>query len=136
EAGFLHVAIISRGCKLDPKLIIAFVKRWRLEMHTLHLPCGECIITLEDMKLQLGLLVDGLIFIESIQFVDWETRRERYAWAYILQIIKGILMPDKSQNLVHLRWLLKLVDFKGVGELSWGSTVLGHCTERCVGRQN
>ncbi|MBA0717485.1 hypothetical protein Golax_005299 [Gossypium laxum] len=33
-------------------------------------------------------------------------------------------MPDKSQNLVHLRWLLKLIDFRAVGELSWGSTVL------------
>ncbi|MBA0556273.1 hypothetical protein Golob_026388 [Gossypium lobatum] len=73
EAGFLHVAIISRGCKLDPKLISAFVGRWRLEMHTFHLPCGECIITLEDMKLQLGLLVDGSIVIWSIQSVDWET---------------------------------------------------------------
>ncbi|MBA0828406.1 hypothetical protein Goarm_013083 [Gossypium armourianum] len=72
EAGFLHMAIISRGCKLDPKLISAFVERWRLEMHTFHLPCGECIITLEDMKLQLGLLVDGSIVIGSIQSVDWE----------------------------------------------------------------
>ncbi|MBA0711300.1 hypothetical protein Golax_010497 [Gossypium laxum] len=42
-------------------------------MHTFHLPCGECIITLEDMKLQLGLLVDGSIVIWSIQSVDWET---------------------------------------------------------------
>ncbi|MBA0815729.1 hypothetical protein Gohar_000479, partial [Gossypium harknessii] len=33
-------------------------------------------------------------------------------------------MLDKSQNLVHLRWLLKLVDFRRAGELSWGSTVL------------
>ncbi|MBA0875601.1 hypothetical protein Goshw_024925 [Gossypium schwendimanii] len=33
-------------------------------------------------------------------------------------------MPDLSRNLVHLRWLLKLVDFRAVVELSWGSTVL------------
>ncbi|MBA0628656.1 hypothetical protein Godav_023339 [Gossypium davidsonii] len=33
-------------------------------------------------------------------------------------------MPDLSRNLVHLRWLLKLVDFRAVGELSWGSIVL------------
>ncbi|MFQ6623014.1 hypothetical protein Gotur_002776 [Gossypium turneri] len=33
-------------------------------------------------------------------------------------------MPDLSRNLVHLRWLLKLVDFRAVGELSWGSAVL------------
>ncbi|MBA0683857.1 hypothetical protein Goari_025484 [Gossypium aridum] len=33
-------------------------------------------------------------------------------------------MSDKSRNLVHLRWLLKLIDFRGASELSWGSTVL------------
>ncbi|KAH1032702.1 hypothetical protein J1N35_044876 [Gossypium stocksii] len=33
-------------------------------------------------------------------------------------------MPDLSRNLVHLRWLLKLVDFRAAGELSWGFAVL------------
>ncbi|MBA0776108.1 hypothetical protein Gotri_011161 [Gossypium trilobum] len=59
EAGFWHVANISRGCKLDPKLISAFIKRWRPKTHTFHLPCGECTITLEDVQLQLELPVDG-----------------------------------------------------------------------------
>ncbi|MBA0869791.1 hypothetical protein Goshw_003291 [Gossypium schwendimanii] len=27
-------------------------------------------------------------------------------------------MSDKSQNLVHLRWLLKIIDFRGVSKLS------------------
>ncbi|MBA0725357.1 hypothetical protein Golax_021951 [Gossypium laxum] len=27
-------------------------------------------------------------------------------------------MPDLSRNLVHLRWLLKLVDFRVASELS------------------
>ncbi|MBA0776109.1 hypothetical protein Gotri_011161, partial [Gossypium trilobum] len=40
-AGFWHVANISRGCKLDPKLISAFIKRWRPKTHTFHLPCGS-----------------------------------------------------------------------------------------------
>ncbi|KAH1107455.1 hypothetical protein J1N35_011223 [Gossypium stocksii] len=33
-------------------------------------------------------------------------------------------MLDLSRNLIHLRWLLKLVDFRAAGELSWGSAVL------------
>ncbi|MBA0638773.1 hypothetical protein Godav_022230, partial [Gossypium davidsonii] len=39
-------------------------------------------------------------------------------------MIGGYLMSDLSQNLVHLRWLLKLVDFKVAGEFSWESAVL------------
>ncbi|MBA0779926.1 hypothetical protein Gotri_004097, partial [Gossypium trilobum] len=53
-----------------------------------------------------------------------EVERIQYVRAYILEIIGGYLMPDLSRNLVHMRWLLKLVDFRAVGELSWGSTVL------------
>ncbi|MBA0873607.1 hypothetical protein Goshw_004627 [Gossypium schwendimanii] len=33
-------------------------------------------------------------------------------------------MSNLSQNLVHLRWLLKLIDFRVVDELSWGFTML------------
>ncbi|MBA0765573.1 hypothetical protein Gotri_014742 [Gossypium trilobum] len=39
-------------------------------------------------------------------------------------IIEGILMLDKSRNLIHLRWLLKLVNFREAGELSWWVVVL------------
>ncbi|MFQ6652857.1 hypothetical protein Gotur_024536 [Gossypium turneri] len=31
---------------------------------------------------------------------------------------------DTSRSRVHLRWLLKLVDFREAGEFSWGSAVL------------
>ncbi|MBA0878529.1 hypothetical protein Goshw_013957 [Gossypium schwendimanii] len=49
ETGFWHLANIGRGCKLDPKLISAFIERWRLKKHIFHLPCEERTITLEDM---------------------------------------------------------------------------------------
>ncbi|KAG8498097.1 hypothetical protein CXB51_007446 [Gossypium anomalum] len=39
-------------------------------------------------------------------------------------MIRGYLMPDLSQNLVHLTWLLKLIDFRAVDEFSLGSAVL------------
>ncbi|MBA0755100.1 hypothetical protein Gogos_019912, partial [Gossypium gossypioides] len=70
EVGFWHVANIGRGCKLDPKLINAFIERWRPETHTFHLPCGECIITLEDVQLQLRLSIDGPVLTGSVQSVD------------------------------------------------------------------
>ncbi|MFQ6651649.1 hypothetical protein Gotur_023888 [Gossypium turneri] len=53
-----------------------------------------------------------------------EVERIRYVRAYILEIIGSYLMLDLSRNLVHLRWLLKLVDFRAAGELSWGSVML------------
>ncbi|KAG8481071.1 hypothetical protein CXB51_025794 [Gossypium anomalum] len=141
EAGFWHVATIGRRCKLDPKLISALIERWRPETHTFHLPCGECTITLQDVHLQLGLPVDGYVVTGSASSSDWsavcyellgaipdyingELERIRYARVYILEIIGGYLIPDLSQNLVHLRWLLKLVDFRAADELSWGSAVL------------
>ncbi|MBA0837657.1 hypothetical protein Goarm_009797 [Gossypium armourianum] len=39
-------------------------------------------------------------------------------------MIRGYLMLNLSRNLVHLRWLLKLVDFRAVGKFSWGSAIL------------
>ncbi|MBA0748229.1 hypothetical protein Gogos_005074, partial [Gossypium gossypioides] len=47
-----------------------------------------------------------------------EVKRIRYARAYIIEMIGGYLMPDLSRNLVHLRWLLKLVDFRAADKLS------------------
>ncbi|KAK5837913.1 hypothetical protein PVK06_006640 [Gossypium arboreum] len=145
----------GRGCKLDPKLISALIERWRPKTHTFHLLCGECTITLENVHLQLGLLVDGDTVTRSVHSADWgavcyeflgaipdninggriemgwlrgtfpeldddstELEKIRYARAYILQIIGGYLMPDLLRNLVHLRWLLKLVDFRAAGEFS------------------
>ncbi|KAK5777037.1 hypothetical protein PVK06_045002 [Gossypium arboreum] len=62
-----------------------------------------------------------------------ELERIQYAQAYILEIIGGYLMPDLSRNLVHLRWLLKLVDFRVAGELSWGSAVLAKLYKEMYG---
>ncbi|KAK5771867.1 hypothetical protein PVK06_048121 [Gossypium arboreum] len=64
------MATIGRGCNLDPKLINALIKRWRLETHTFYLPCGECTITLEDVQLQLGLPVDGAALTGTVQSTD------------------------------------------------------------------
>ncbi|MBA0876596.1 hypothetical protein Goshw_009152 [Gossypium schwendimanii] len=36
---------------------------------------------------------------------------------------RGYLMPDLSRNLVHLRWLLKLVDFRAMLPIT--TTIMG-----------
>ncbi|MFQ6643366.1 hypothetical protein Gotur_017089 [Gossypium turneri] len=84
------------------------------------------------MQLQLGLPVDGSVLTGSVQsdtFLEsgndsTEVERIRYARAYILEMIRGYLMPDLSRNLVHLMWLLKLVDFRAADKFSWGFAVL------------
>ncbi|KAE8703470.1 hypothetical protein F3Y22_tig00110469pilonHSYRG00159 [Hibiscus syriacus] len=44
--------------------------------------------------------------------------------AYILQLIGGILMPDKSGSYVHTQYLLFLRNFENNRQYSWGSTIL------------
>ncbi|KAK5772330.1 hypothetical protein PVK06_048615 [Gossypium arboreum] len=65
EAGFLHTSRMLKGCKLNPTLISVLVERWMPETHTFHITFDECTITLHDVALQLGLLVDGPIVIGS-----------------------------------------------------------------------
>ncbi|XP_016730063.1 protein MAIN-LIKE 1-like [Gossypium hirsutum] len=49
---------------------------------------------------------------------------QQYDRAYIMRLIGGILMLEKSQNLMHVRWLRHVVDFNDRGKLSWGFFVL------------
>lgn len=44
---------------VDYKFILALVERWRHKTHTFHLPLSECIITLEDVYMFLGLPIEG-----------------------------------------------------------------------------
>ncbi|MFQ6629001.1 hypothetical protein Gotur_007259 [Gossypium turneri] len=50
--------------------------------------------------------------------------REQHARVYILRLTRGVLILDNSRTLVHLRWLLQLVDLKEASQLNWGSAVL------------
>ncbi|XP_016706905.1 serine/threonine-protein phosphatase 7 long form homolog [Gossypium hirsutum] len=136
DVGFLNVARMLEGNKLDPPLISALIERWRPETNTFHLPYDQCTITLEDVNLQLSLLVDGDVITGPVVTVDWTATREqllgkvlnkfRDSWikmrcledniqtmeasvsdvekeqftcAFILSLIGGVLMPNKSRNL-------------------------------------
>ncbi|RYR41620.1 hypothetical protein Ahy_A08g038027 [Arachis hypogaea] len=54
---------------------------------------------------------------------DPETFRQ-YARYYIMLLIEGYLMTDKSNNLVHLCWLPLLREFEECRTFFWGSAVL------------
>ncbi|RYR41926.1 hypothetical protein Ahy_A08g038361 [Arachis hypogaea] len=98
RTGFYHASLIKHF-EYDNPLISAFVERWRPETHTFHLPWGECTVTLEDVAMQLGLPVDG-------------------------QPVSGVLLPDKANNTVHVRYLPLLAEYDAIGTYSWGSAVL------------
>ncbi|MBA0607456.1 hypothetical protein Godav_019753, partial [Gossypium davidsonii] len=84
------------GCKLDPTLISALVERWTPETHTFQLPCSECTITLKDVQLQLGLLMDGLVSMGSMVVGDWSSIFE--------QLLSKV--PDKfSDSRIEMKWL-------------------------------
>ncbi|XP_025617206.1 protein MAIN-LIKE 2-like [Arachis hypogaea] len=139
---FYH-AFLIKCFEYDNPLINAFVERWRLETHTFHLPWGECTITLEDVAMQLGLLVDGKVpagHVWTTKFnikLKWlRTRLQQmpldlednglmqYARCYILYLLGGVLLPDKANNTVHVRYLPLLADYDGICTYNWGSAVL------------
>ncbi|CAL5371613.1 unnamed protein product [Camellia sinensis] len=49
---------------------------------------------------------------------------QQHTRAYILWLIGGVLLPDKSQNLVKLMYLPLLRDIEEIGQYSWGSAAL------------
>ncbi|RYQ90533.1 hypothetical protein Ahy_B09g096591 isoform A [Arachis hypogaea] len=112
----------------DNSLITAFVERWRPANHTFHLPWGEATITLQDMAYHLGLRAHGDpvrgTFVTSSSATDDPDTLRQYARYYILLLIVGYLMTDKSNNFVHLHWLPLLQDFGWCRVLSWSSAVL------------
>jgi hypothetical protein len=64
RAGFLPLArlVTTRGLPLmDSIVLTTLVDQWRLETHTFHLPCGETTVTLQDVAMILGLLIDSTL---------------------------------------------------------------------------
>ena len=53
-----------------------------------------------------------------------EATVQHYARAYIMQLIGGLVFPDKSQNLVKLMYLPFLRDFDQAGRYSGGAAAL------------
>ncbi|KAE8706864.1 NADH dehydrogenase 1 alpha subcomplex subunit 1 [Hibiscus syriacus] len=116
EARFCYVARYEGHCNVESNMISALVEWWRPEAHTFHLLCGECMITLEDVSIHLGLPVDEGV-LSGVAHGNWNSlcheylggeQVKMYARSSILQLIGGLLMPDKSHNQVHCKCVVLL----------------------------
>ncbi|XP_019450702.1 PREDICTED: serine/threonine-protein phosphatase 7 long form homolog [Lupinus angustifolius] len=57
--------------EINNHLLLALIERWILETHIFHFPCGEAIVTLEDVTYQLGIPIEGEV-VTGVTSTDWE----------------------------------------------------------------
>ncbi|QHO24908.1 uncharacterized protein DS421_12g376420 [Arachis hypogaea] len=122
--GFYHASQIG-VVQCQKALVNALIERWHPDTHTFHLPIGECIVTLEDVALILGLPTDGLpvtgMTMSSFEALEAEC------------LLQFGVAPRKSGcrgSCIKLTWLrdlkenLELTD--EISIQSWGSACLAH----------
>ncbi|XP_040955915.1 protein MAINTENANCE OF MERISTEMS-like [Gossypium hirsutum] len=109
QVGFGSVALI-RTFDLRHDLLSALVERWRPETHTFHFPCGECMVTLEDVAMQLGLLIHGTPITGVSSFTDP---------AALCYHLLGELPKDEESNFTSLKFTWLKAKF---GQLSANAT--------------
>ncbi|KAF7821755.1 serine/threonine-protein phosphatase 7 long form-like protein [Senna tora] len=145
NTGFYGVSRL-RYFEFDNALVSALVERWRPETHTFHMTQGECTITLQCTMARSVFRVVGSHtsrgklrgqrlsmkwLDETFSFANFPLNPtnddiEHFARAYILKLIGGYLMPDKSSKEVYLMYLPLLADLTAVRTFSWGSAVLAY----------
>ena len=90
--------------EVDHALIMALVKRWRLETHMFHLSHGEMGISLQDIEVMLGILVDRLPI----------TGRTNLKWNEVCQDLLGheppLVIPNSNKSTltkarIKYKWL-------------------------------
>ncbi|RYR46591.1 hypothetical protein Ahy_A07g032335 [Arachis hypogaea] len=125
-AGLAHLLRLNdHWFRLDEPLVSSFVERWHSELHTFHMPFGECTIILQDVVYQLELSINEQYetFSDLSHGVDEETVR-RYVRAYITMLLSTQLFGNKSGTRMHIRWLPYVARLEDMGRYSWGSTAL------------
>ncbi|PKU80289.1 Serine/threonine-protein phosphatase 7 long form like [Dendrobium catenatum] len=123
QAGFL-VANSLQWVHLDMHLLCALCERWHAETNTFHLRNVEITITLQDVSVLTGLVVDGLPVITTRVVGGVESR-----WATWTDCCQELLgrspgeMTDRTTKL-KLSWLRE--NFKDVCENASSQTVAFH----------
>ncbi|QHO49030.1 uncharacterized protein DS421_1g10430 [Arachis hypogaea] len=105
-AGLYHLARLNdRWYRLDEPLVSVFVKRWRPETHTFHMPFGECTITLQDVAYQLGLAVDGRYVSGCLTDFHMYIKGGRPSWVWFKELLGVIPPPSQVQKFaVNCTW--------------------------------
>jgi hypothetical protein len=88
---------------MDFAELSALVDRWRLENHSLHLPCGNATVTLQDFAMLLGLPIDGYLVCGRVDPTGWRVRVGE-----LIDICPPDVRPndkDKKLSDVHSGWL-------------------------------
>ncbi|XP_050876542.1 protein MAIN-LIKE 2-like [Lathyrus oleraceus] len=122
--GFANVAKIA-SLKVNSKLIVALLKRWRPETHTFHLPTGECIITLEDVSMLLGLRINGKavdgptnvtndVYMENLGIEPTSSDNNgasvKIVWfEAVLTQLKNNPNPTEAENILHSKIYILLL---------------------------
>ena len=92
--------------EIDHGLITASVEQWQPETHTFHMPHGEVTITLQDVEVLLGPLVDGDAVTGSTQ-KEWENMCHEFLG---FQLINQEHMQFTGQRILIKRLLEQVTD--------------------------
>ncbi|PHU19962.1 hypothetical protein BC332_11113 [Capsicum chinense] len=99
----------------DVGLISALVERWRPETHTFHLRIGEATITLQDIEIMFGMVVDGSpILLEGSTDLGIVARRQMMrdltGWEPPLDCFSGIRRILVSKLAAYVKKLDDITD--------------------------
>ncbi|MED6164174.1 hypothetical protein PIB30_087109, partial [Stylosanthes scabra] len=112
EAG-LGQAVMLMDFHFDLKLLSAFVEKWRtISDYVLMVIWSKAQQNPEARKENFSLKMTWLKQWMQHILVDADVDMLReYARCFLTMLIGGYLLSDKSNNLVHIRWLPLMEDF-------------------------
>ncbi|XP_050876535.1 protein MAIN-LIKE 2-like [Lathyrus oleraceus] len=124
QTGFAKVEKIS-SLKIDFKLVVALLERWRPETHTFHLPTGEFTITLEDVSMLLSLRINGKpvngptnvtndVYMDNLGVEltasDKNGASVKIVWLEaLLTELKNNSSPTEAENILHAKVYILLL---------------------------